>query len=126
MSAATVLHAAVLAHLKATCRVFDAPPARAAMPVAVLGEAVLGASDAAGVSGRTGTIAVDYADTGESPARLRALVGAVEAAMAGTPRSLSEGWQLTGLRLTKSRIQRAKGDRWVASSEFAVRMYRVQ
>jgi len=126
MSAATVLHAAVLAHLTRTCRVFDAPPARAAMPVAVLGEAVLGASDAAGVSGRTGTIAVDYADTGESPARLRALVGAVEAAMEGAPRGLSEGWQFTGLRLTKSRIQRAKGDRWVASSEFAVRMYRVQ
>lgn len=126
MSAATVLHAAVLAHLKATCRVFDAPTARAAMPVAVLGEAVLGASDAAGVSGRTGTIVVDYVDTGESPARLRALVGAVEAAAAGVPRALGEGWQLTGLRLTKSRIQRGKGDRWVASSEFAVRMYRVQ
>ena len=125
MSAGVVLHAAVLAHLKATCRVFDAPAARAAMPVAVLGEAVLGASDAAGVSGRTGTIVVDYVDTGESPARLRALVGAVEAA-AGVPRGLGEGWQLTGLRLTKSRIQRGKGDRWVASSEFAVRMYRVQ
>jgi hypothetical protein len=88
MSAATVLHAAVLAHLKATCRVFDAPTARAAIPVAVLGEAVLGVSDATGVSGRTGTIAVDYVDTGESPARLRALVGAVEAAAAGVPRSL--------------------------------------
>ena len=72
MSAGVVLHAAVLAHLKATCRVFDAPTARAAVPVAVLGEAVLGASDAAGVSGRTGTITVDYVDTGESPARLRA------------------------------------------------------
>ncbi|MEE8610897.1 MAG: DUF3168 domain-containing protein [Sphingomonas aquatilis] len=126
MSAGVVLHAAVLAHLKTTCRVLDAPTARAAMPVAVLGEAVLGASDAAGVSGRTGTIAVDYVDTGESPARLRALVGAVEAAAAGVPRGLGEGWQLTGLRLTKSRIQRGKGDRWVASSEFAVRMYRIQ
>lgn len=71
MSAATVLHAAVLAHLKTTCRVFDAPTARAAMPVAVLGEAVLGASDATGVNGRTGTIAIDYVDTGESPARSR-------------------------------------------------------
>ena len=126
MSAGDVLRAAVLAHLTQTCRVFDAPSERAGMPVAVLGEVVLGTSDAAGVSGRTGTIAVDYADSGESPVRLRDLVGGVEAAMAGVPRGLGEGWQLTGLRLTKSRIQRAKGDRWVGSSEFAVRMYRVQ
>ena len=126
MSAGSVLHAALAAHLRATIRVFDAPTVRAAMPLAVLGEAVLAASDATGVSGRIGTIAVDYADTGADPARLRALVGQVEAAMAGAPRALSEGWQLVGLRLTKSRMVRGKTDRWSATSEFAVRMYRVQ
>lgn len=126
MSAGSVLHAGLLAHLTPTIRLFAAPPARAAMPIAVLGEATLSASDAVGVSGRSGTIVVDYADTGESAARLRALVGSVEAAMERAPRALGEGWQLAATRLTRSRLVRGKGDRWTASSEFAVRMYRIQ
>ncbi|MCP3735041.1 DUF3168 domain-containing protein [Sphingomonas sp. RP10(2022)] len=126
MSAGEVLRAALLAHLGGVVRVFDAPPLRASMPQVVLDDPVLAAADAAGVRGRVGTIAVGYADDGESPVRLRALIAVVEAAMDGVPADLGGGgWRLATLRLTRSRLWRGKSDRWVAMSEFAVRMYRI-
>jgi hypothetical protein len=124
--AGQVLHAALLAHLRREVAVFDAPPLRAAMPQAVLGDPVLGAADGAGVSGRVGSIAVTCTDTGERPDRLRALVATIEAAMERVPADLGAGgWRLGGLRMARSRLVRGKGERWVATSEFAVRMFRI-
>lgn len=129
MSAGAVLQAAVVAHLREVgpegLMVFDAPPVRGGVPYAVVGEAVLGAADAAGVAGRVGTIAVTCIDDGERPVRLRALVGAVEEAVAGLTGDPGQGWRIAGLRLARSRIVAAKGDRWVATSEFAVRLFRI-
>lgn len=124
MSAGTIVQAAVVAHLGGLGRVFDAPPARAALPYLVVEDPILAAGDAVGVAGRTGTIAVACIDTGVSPARARALLAAVEAAMATFPPQAPLGWRVTSLRLVRSQIALGKGERWSATSVFAVRMYR--
>jgi hypothetical protein len=126
VSAGAVLYAAVLAHLRRQTRVFAAPPLRAAMPRVVLDDPVLAAADASGVTGRIGTIAVTYDDIGEQPDRLRALIAAVETAMASMPVDLgAEGWRLAGLRLARSRLVRGKAEHWTGTSAFAVRMFRI-
>ncbi|AXJ95484.1 hypothetical protein DM480_08095 [Sphingomonas sp. FARSPH] len=124
MGGAAVLRAAVLRQL-APLRAFDAPPARAATPYAVVGEPVLAAIDAAGVSGRGGTIVIAGEDEGEAPERLRRLLAGVEAAMEAMPADLGTGgWRLASVRLARSRIA-GKGRRWTGMSEFAVRLYRL-
>ncbi|MGP7796948.1 tail completion protein gp17 [Sphingomonas sp. CLY1604] len=133
MSAGTVLHAAVVQRLGGIgrvfdappARVFDAPPARAAPPFVVVDDPILAAGDAAGVAGRTGTVAVACIDTGLSPVRVRALLARVEAALADMPADLGGGWRVTALRLARSQVAQGRGERWVASSVFAVRMYRI-
>jgi hypothetical protein len=119
-----VLHAAVVAHLAGLGRVFDAPPVRAAMPYVVVDDPVLAAGDAVGVAGRSGSVAVACIDGGVSPERVRALLGEVEAAMATLPALLGEGWRVTAVRLVRSAVARGKGERWTATSVFAVRMFR--
>jgi len=125
VSAAAVLHQAAMAQLAPLGRVFEATPTRAALPYLVVEDPVLGAGDAAGVSGRTGSITVLCTDGGVSLARVRALLGEVEAAMAQLPVDPGSGWRVTALRLTRSQLQLGKGERWIASATFAVRMYRV-
>ncbi|MGH2266416.1 hypothetical protein ACQ1Z3_15080, partial [Enterococcus faecalis] len=88
---------------------------------AVVGEPVLAAIDAAGVSGRGGTIVIAGEDEGEAPERLRRLLAGVEAAMEAMPADLGTGgWRLASVRLARSRIA-GKGRRWTGMSEFAVR-----
>ncbi len=134
MSGGSVLQATVVAALAAEAAlagvaVFDAAPARAALPYAVVDEPVLTDWGAKGWTGREGTLAVLVQDAGagggERPVRLRALAGAVEAALPGLDTELGEGWRLATIRLSRSRITRAAGDRWVASVEWRVRIYRV-
>ncbi|WP_375382383.1 DUF3168 domain-containing protein [uncultured Sphingomonas sp.] len=133
----SVLQAAVVAALAAEpalagVAVFDAPPSRAAPPYAVVDEPVLTDWGAKGWTGREGTLAVLVQDAGggggERPVRLRALAGAVEAALPGLDAALGPGpnggWRLATIRLSRSRITRAAGDRWVASVEWRVRIYR--
>ena len=124
MTAGEALQAAVLRQL-APLRVFAAPPARAALPYAVVADPVLGAADAAGVAGRSGTILIAGEDEGERPDRLRALLAGVETAMAALPAEVGGGWRIAMLRLVRSRIVAGRGTRWTGSSEFAVRLYRV-
>lgn len=124
MSAGTMLQAAVMAQLAPLGRVFDAVPTRAALPYVVVDAPVLAAGDAVGVAGRTGTLAVACVDSGVSPVRVRALLAAVEAALAGLPAQIGEGWRVTSVRLARSQVSIGKGERWSATSVFAVRMYR--
>ncbi|MGR6330431.1 tail completion protein gp17 [Sphingomonas sp. XXL09] len=121
--AGTALREALVRRL-AGVRVFDAPPARAALPYAVIAEPVLEAADAAGITGRSGTILIAGEDEGERPDRLRALLADVEAAVAAMPDALGDGWRLATLRLVRSRIAAGRGLRWTGSVEFAVRLYR--
>jgi hypothetical protein len=126
MSVQAVLQAALaeaLAGLDVTA-VFDAPPARAARPYAVIEEAVLVDWGAKGMAGREGRFAVTLHDGGERPARLRLLAGAVEDAVEAMPRVLGQGWAVASLGFVRGRIVREGEGRWVATSEFRVRVLR--
>ena len=106
--------------------VFDAAPARAALPYAVVGDPVLIDWDAVGVTGREGRLTVTLWDAGERPERLRALIAAAETAVLGIGPDLGGGWRVASLMLARSRVARAGGDRWTGVSEFRVRLYRAQ
>jgi hypothetical protein len=129
MSAAVVLaeaiRAALLAHrplVDELAGVFDAPPARAATPHALIGEALLSDWGTKDMAGREARVVVALHDAGESPARLRRLAGEVEVAMAGMPRAIGGGWELASRVLLRARIERKGDGRWIATSEWRVRM----
>ena len=128
-AAAAVLQAAVLAVLAADTeltglRVFDAPPVRGLVPYAVIEEPVLESFDAAGVTGRIGTLAIGFRDEGEVPMRLRLLMAIAEEAVDLMPGTLADGWRIGGLVLARSRLARTK-DGWLGRAEWAVRVFRV-
>ncbi len=125
MSAGAVLQAGVVARLADVldCAVFDAPPVRAAIPHAVVEDPVLGDWSSATWRGREGRLVVTLHDGGERPVRLRAALGAAEAAVEGLDPLLSDGWRLVRAQLVRSRVLRV-GERWRGTSEFLVRMYR--
>ena len=102
--------------------VFDAPPVRAAFPHAVIEEAVLADWSTKDMAGREGRVAVSLRDGGERPARLRVLAGAVAEAVEAMPRELGEGWRVASLVFVRSRIVREGELRWVAVSEWRVRV----
>lgn len=102
--------------------VFDAPPVRAALPYAVVSEAVLGDWGTKDMAGREARVAVLLHDGGERPARLRLLAGEVEAAVEAMPRDLGDGWRIASLTFVRSRIVPDGAGRWIASSEYRVRM----
>lgn len=121
------LRAALEAHgplREAVTGVFDAPPVRAARPYALIEEPLLADWGAKGVEGREGRAAVLLFDLGERPARLRALAGEAEAAIAAMPAALDDGWRIASLTLLRSRVSREGDARWIAASEWRVRMLR--
>lgn len=129
MSAAVVLaeaiHAALSGHAPLAgglAGIFDAPPVRAATPHAVIGEALLSDWGTKDMAGREARVVVNLFDAGESPARLRWMVGEVEVAMAGLPRVIGGGWELASRVLLRARIERKGEGRWVATSEWRLRV----
>ncbi|MBN8849466.1 MULTISPECIES: DUF3168 domain-containing protein [unclassified Sphingomonas] len=127
MSGHEAVQAAAVAALCAAlgeAAVFDAPPVRSALPHVVVEPPLLVDWSAKDWRGREGRLTVSATDRGERPARLRDMAGAIEDAVEGMPADLGEGWRLVSARLTRSRIARAGNDRWVATSEFVVRIYR--
>lgn len=130
MSARTVLQAALVEALSdaeglaALTKVFDAPPARAGLPYAVVDEPVLIDWSAKDWTGREGRFAVVLRDSGERPVRLRALVAAVEEAVTGMAAELGEGWRIVWVRLGRERVALGADGRWLAMSEFVARLRR--
>jgi hypothetical protein len=129
MSAAVVLAEAIRAALTAhaplaegLAGIFDALPVRAATPHAVIGEALLSDWGTKDMAGREARVVVSLFDAGESPARLRRMVGEVEVAMAGLPRVIGGGWELASRVLLRGRIERKGEGRWIATSEWRLRM----
>jgi hypothetical protein len=119
------LQAALVGVVRDLVTTFDAPPVRAAVPYAVVEDAVLARWGGAGIDGREGRVRIMLHDAGERPVRLRGLSAAVEAAVAGFSGDVGEGWRVVALRLVRSRTVRAGGgERWTATSEFAVTIYR--
>jgi hypothetical protein len=119
------LQAALVAVVGGVVTSFDAPPVRAALPYAVVEDATLARWGGAGIDGCEGRVRIVLHDAGERPLRLRTLVAAVEAAASGMSGEIGGGWRVVALRLVRSRIVRSGGgDRWTATSEFAVKIYR--
>lgn len=116
------LQAAIVAAVRPIVTALDAPPVRAAVPYAVIEDAVLARWGGAGIDGREGRVRVVLHDAGERPARLRDLAAAVEAAVSG---EVGDGWRVVALRLVGGRtVKSGGGDRWTATREFAVKLYR--
>lgn len=129
MSAHTVLTEAVEAVLGAhpglgiaINGVFDAAPARAVRPFAVVEDPVLVDWSTKDMMGREGRLAVGLFEAGEDRARLRALADHAAAALAGLPRELGEGWRIASLAFLRSRIFREGPGLCAAVVEFRVRM----
>lgn len=124
MSAREVVQAAVVAALGDAAAVFDAPPVRAALPHVVVEQPELVDWSTKDWRGHEGRIVVAAYDGGERPVRLRALAARIEDAVEAVPAAPGDGWRVATLRFARSRVARAPGDRWVATSEFVVRLYR--
>ncbi|WP_287459524.1 DUF3168 domain-containing protein, partial [Sphingomonas sp.] len=128
VSAREVAQAAVVAALRVAlgdaAAVFDAPPVRAALPHVVVEQPELVDWSTKDWRGREGRIVVAAYDGGERPVRLRALAARIEDAVEAVPAAPGDGWRVATLRFVRSRVARAPGDRWVATSEFVVRLYR--
>lgn len=121
MSAGGALQEAVAAALAGVMEltgVYDGPPARAAFPYVVLdGGTEVDWSHKSG-RGREVLLAVTLWD--EQPARLHALVDAVEAAVAGI--LAVAGWQLASITFLRRRIHRDVAGPWAAAIDFRARL----
>lgn len=104
--------------------VFEAPPARALRPYAVIEDVVLVDWSTKDMPGREGRLTIALFDLGEGTARLRALAGDAADAVLGLPRDLGEGWRIASLSFVRSRIVREGEARRTAIIEFRVRMLR--
>ena len=124
VSPGTALQGALVAAVGAVVTTFDAPPVRAALPHAVIEDAVLARWGGAGIDGREGRVRIVLHDAGERPVRLRAMAAQVEGTVAGLSGAIGGGWRVVALRLVRSRIVKSGGDRWTATGEFAVKLYR--
>ncbi|OWK28914.1 tail completion protein gp17 [Sphingomonas mucosissima] len=119
------LQAALVAAVRDVLTTFDAPPVRAALPYAVVEDAVLARWGGVGIDGREGRVRIVLHDAGERPVRLRVLAAQAEEAVAALSGEIGAGWRVVALRLVRARIVKSGGgDRWTATSEFAVTIYR--
>lgn len=126
MTAREALRGALLGALRTALQplavsVFDAPPVRASVPQAVLGEPTASDWGAAGIEGRELRVTVTLSDEGEQPRRLRAAVQAVEAIL--LPDMLAEGWRSAGLSVVATRTAKT-GARWTTNIEWRARLWR--
>ncbi|MFL6863912.1 MAG: DUF3168 domain-containing protein [Allosphingosinicella sp.] len=106
MSASEALRASVVARLKAALAlaVYDAPPVQAAFPYALVETGAESDWGHKSGAGRELRLALSLRDAGERPVRLRALIDAVEAALAEPPEA--EGWQIVTFAWLRSRTVR--------------------
>ncbi|MEA3050014.1 MAG: hypothetical protein QOG84_1850 [Sphingomonadales bacterium] len=126
MSASESLQAAMAAALRAGTGlgVYDAPPAQAAFPYALVEcgpESDWGHKSG---KGRELRAAVTVRDAGERPVRLLGLMSAVESALEALP--AIEGWQVVTFAWLRSRTlregQRPGAIEWTGVTEYRARM----
>ncbi|MET0310361.1 MAG: DUF3168 domain-containing protein [Sphingomonas sp.] len=123
----TAFRAALEGHVPladAVTAIFDAPPVRGLRPYVLVEEAVLTDWGTKDMAGREARITVSLFDTGERPARLRALAGEIEVAIAAMPHALGDGWRIASLAFVRGRTLREGDERWAATSDYRVRMLR--
>jgi Protein of unknown function (DUF3168) len=131
MSAVLALQAALTAALAAhpgingeITGVFDGPPPRAAFPFIAVSDALSNDWSAVGISGREVRMTLTVWDDGDEPARLHALVGAVEEAVAGLPPDLP-GWRVITTIFLRSLIIRSAAGPWAGLVEHRFRLARI-
>jgi len=127
VSARERLRAAALARLRTVdgLTVFDAPPVRASLPHGVLEEPELSLWGAAGLRAFEGRLVLVLHDAGERPERLRTLGQAAEEALGDLSGEIGGGWRLPRCRMVRTRLVRSGSDRWRWTSEFAVKLFRM-
>ncbi|UYY76657.1 DUF3168 domain-containing protein [Sphingomonas sp. R1] len=104
--------------------IFDAPPARTPRPYLLVDDPVLSDWSTKDQDGREVRIAVLVRDTGQARNRVRALAELVEAAIAGMPAGLGEGWQVASCVLVRTRLVAEDATNLTAIVEHRVRMLR--
>ena len=129
MSAGATVRAAALAALRddpaiVVNRVIDGAQARGTPPYVLLREVIAidwGTKDRAGRELRVG---VTVRDAGETPARVEALAGAVEAALLAMPRDL-DGWRVASLVPVRCAVLAEGEGRWAALIDVRARVLAV-
>jgi len=101
--------------------VYDGPPIRAAFPYAVVEAGPESDWSHKSGTGRELRLAVVIRDSGERPARLRALIQAAEAAIGGVGGAL-DGWQVVTLHFLRSRMLREAGAGRAGAIDYRARM----
>ena len=121
MSAGAALQAAVanaLAGMSELTGVFDGPPARAAYPYAAIDASVESDWSHKSGAGREVLLAVTLWDG--QPARLQSLADEAEATVLEI--SMTDGWQLVSLVLTRRKTVRDVAGPWASAINFRARM----
>jgi hypothetical protein len=124
VSAAEALQAAAIAALGAIEElggVYDGPPLQAAAPYAVVEAGPATDWGHKSGAGRELRLALVIRDEGESPARLRRLMAAAEAAALALGPELP-GWRIVSLALVRAMATRERGERWVGLIELRARL----
>ena len=128
MSAVETLHEAVVAMLEANAiiadtvsGIYDGPPPRAAYPYIAIADGFSADWSTKSARGREVRMALTIWDDGEVPARLHALIVAVEDAFETLPRNLS-GWRVANVTFLRSLIARDANGPWAGIIEHRIRM----
>ena len=123
-SAESVVQAAVLAAVDAIAGLngaYVAPPVKATIPYAELGDLLSVDWSVKDRAGRELRVAVTIRDAGETPLRGQGLAESVCDAIEGLPRDLA-GWRVASVTLVRSRIAGGPAGRWTATVEYRVRV----
>ena len=100
---------------------YDGPPLTAASPYATVETGPESDWSHKSGEGRELRLSILVRDKGESPARLRAIMAATEAAVAGIGQDLA-GWRLVTLVFLRSSMLREGGAAWAAAIEYRARL----
>lgn len=99
----------------------DGPPIQAAFPYALIDAGPESDWSHKSGTGRELRLAVTIRDQGERPARLRALMRAVDDAIGALDGELA-GWRLVTMVFLRSRMLREPGAAWAAAIDYRARM----
>lgn len=129
MSAERVVRGAIAAAVRAALAgqvngVFVGPPVRASPPWIEVAEALSGDWGTKDARGREVRVAVIVRDATELPDRLGMLSDAAERAIEAMPRLL-DGWRVASVAFVRARTAGDGPGRWMALSEYRVRVLEI-
>ena len=103
--------------------VYDGPPLTASVPYATVEAGPESDWSHKSGEGRELRLAIQVADKGERPARLRAIVARIEAATTEIGPDLA-GWRLVNLVFLRATVLRSAGAAWTAAIDYRARLLR--